>query len=219
MEDPAQSLPTPTPPSYFLGQGDDGQRELALELEGLLDAAGGSARGNYTAERFREREPKRYALIVSGLAQGYSKQALARAIGVAWETVRAVEKVEASKSILEEKKGFADGLADVIELGIDGLKVKARDGKLSALDVAVLTDKFLVLRGEASSIVESRGEDPAVAAYREFMRQMGLQAADVFAKGGAGAAVRVVGGEVVEIEGAGGMQPLAQGSETPVNQA
>ena len=127
--------------------------------------------------------------------------------------------MEASKSILEEKKGFADGLADVIELGIDGLKVKARDGKLSALDVAVLTDKFLVLRGEASSIVESRGEDPAVAAYREFMRQMGLQAADVFVKGGAGAGVRVVGGAVVEIEGAGGMQPLAQGAETPVNQA
>jgi hypothetical protein len=51
------------------------------------------------------------------------------------------------------------------------------------------------------------------------MRQMGLQAADVFAKGGAAAAVRVVGGEVVEIEGAGGLQPLAQGAETPVNQA
>lgn len=213
------ALPPSTPSSHFLGQGDAGQRELALELEGLLDAAGaGAPRGTYTAERFREREPKRYALIVSGLAQGYSKQALARAIGVAWETVRAVEKVEAGKSILEEKKGFADGLADVIELGIDGLKVKARDGKLSALDVAVLTDKFLTLRGEASSIIESRGEDPAVAAYREFMRGMGMQAADVFAKGGAAAAARPVAGVVVPIEAAGGMQPLAQGSETPENQ-
>ena len=184
---------------------------MALELEGLLDASAGPARGTYTADRFREREPKRYALIVSGLAQGYSKQALAKAIGVAWETVRAVEKVEAGKSILEEKKGFADGLADVIELGIDGLKKKAADGKLSALDVAVLTDKFLTLRGEASSIIETRGEDPAVVAYREFMketgRQMGLQAADAFAKGAGG---RVVEGSVVEIDGAGGLKPPAQ---------
>jgi hypothetical protein len=116
------------------------------------------------------------------------------------DTLRAVEEVDAGKSIREEKKGFADGLADVIKLGIDGLKVKARDGKLSAWDVAVLTDKFLVLRGEASSIIERRGEDPAVAAYREFMRQMGMQAADVFAKGGAGAAARPVAGVVVEIE-------------------
>ncbi len=117
-----------------------------------------------------------------------------------WDTVRAVEKVEAGKSIREEKKGFADGPADVIEFSVGGLKVKASDGKLSALDVAVLTDKFLVLRGEASSIIESCGEDPAVAAYREFMRQMGMQAADVFAKGGAGAAARPVAGVVVEIE-------------------
>ncbi len=114
--------------------------------------------------------------------------------------MRAVEKVEVGKSIREEKKGFTDGQADVIEFSIDGLKVKARDGKLSALDVAVLTDKFLVLRGDASFIIESRGEDPAVAAYREFMCQMGTRAADVFAKGGAAAAVRPVAGVVVEIE-------------------
>ena len=195
----------------------DGQRELALELEGLLDAAAGPGnhRGTYTAERFREREPKRYALIVSGLAQGYSKQALAKALGVAWETVRAVERVELGKSILEEKKGFADGLADVIEMGIEGLKLKARDGKLSALDVAVLTDKFLILRGEASSIIETCGEDPAVAAYREFMRQMGLQAADVFGKG---PPARVVGGDVVEIEGAGGSKPPAKDAQPVDNQ-
>ncbi len=116
--------------------------------------------------------------------------------------VRAMEKVEAGKSIREKKKGFADGLADVIELGIDGLKVKAQDRKLSALDVAVLTVKFLVQWGEASSIIKSRGENPAVAARREFMRQMGLQAADVFAKGGA---ARLAEGAVVEMERAGGV--------------
>lgn len=210
-----RALPDAPGPAHFLGSVGDGQRELALELEGMLDASAGPVRGTYTAERFREREPKRYALIVSGLAQGYSKQALAKAVGVAWETVRAVEKVEAGKSILEEKKGFADGLADVIELGIDGLKTKARDGKLSALDVAVLTDKFLILRGEASSIIETRGEDPAVAAYREFLRQMGLQAADAFAKGAGG---RVVEGAVVEIEGAGGVKPPAQSVQPVENE-
>jgi hypothetical protein len=131
-----------------------------------------------------------------------------------WEAVRSVEKVEAGKSIREKKKGFADGQADVIKLFTNGLKVKARDGKLSALVVAMLTDKFLVLRVEASSIIESRGEDPAVAAYREFMCQMGMQAADVFAKGGAAGGRR--GGRN---RGAGGVQPLAQGAETPVNQA
>ncbi len=117
-----------------------------------------------------------------------------------WDTVWAMEKVKAGKSIREEKKGFTGGQADVMEFSIDGLKVKARDGKLSAVDVAVLADKSLVLRGEASSIIESRGEDPAVAAYREFLCQMGMQAADVFAKGGAGAAARPVDGVVVEIE-------------------
>ncbi len=119
---------------------------------------------------------------------------------VEWETVRSVEKVDAGKSIRDKKKGFADGQADEIELFTNGLKVKARDGKLSALVVAVLTDKFLVLRVEASSIIESLREDLAVAAYREFMWQMGMLAADVFAKGGAAAAVRPVAGVVVEIE-------------------
>ena len=103
----------------------------------------------------------------------------------------------------------------MIELGIDGLKKKAADGKLSALDVAVLTDKFLTLRGEASSIIETRGEDPAVVAYREFMRQMGLQAADAFAKGGV---ARVVEGTVVEIEGAGGLKPPAQSVQSVDNE-
>jgi len=193
-----------------------------LELELALDAAskqGTGKRGIYTAERFREREPRRYALVVTGLAQGYSKQALARALGLAWETVRAIERAEGERSIRDEKKGFADGLADVIEIGIDGLRDKALAGKLSALDVAVLTDKFLTLRGEASSIIETRGEDPAVTAYREFMRAMGSEAGDVFAKGAAGA--RVVVGSVVEMgreSGAGGVEPLAVGQQLTEDQ-
>jgi hypothetical protein len=224
----AMDLPAPNPslhpaPIFQVAKSraQEDQKELALELEGLLDDVAGPAgkRGNYTAERFREREPRRYELIVSGLVQGYSKQSISRAVGVAWETVRAVEKAELGKSILEEKKGFADGLADVIELGIDGLKVKAKEGKLSALDVAVLTDKFLVLRGEASAIIETRGEDPSVVAYREFMRAMGSQAADVLAKGPAGGpAARAVGGPAAVWMGervvSGGVQPLALEVET-----
>jgi len=173
----------------------------------MLDAAAGPERGIYTAERFKARDGHRFALIVAGLAQGYSKQAIARAVGVAWETVRAVERAEIGTSLRDEKKSFADGLADVIERGIDGLKVKAAAGKLSALDVAVLIDKHQLLRGEATSIIETRGEDPAVAAYREFMRGMGLQAADVLAKG---AAPRPVAGVVVEMPvetGASGVKP------------
>lgn len=200
--------PSPAPALFLRDVGGlsvpGAQKELGLELEGLLDAAAGPGgkRGTYTAERFREREPKRYELIVAGLAQGYSKQSLAKALGVAWETVRAVERQEFEKTLREKKKGFADGLADVIELGIEGLRSKAKDGKLSALDVAVLSDKWLLLEGEATSIIETRAEDPAVTAYREFLRGMGLQAADVLAKGAAGA--------VVEMEpepGAGGLKP------------
>ncbi len=220
------SDPTQQPPAgYFLaGSGSVGKEptpELALELELALDAAskqGSGKRGIYTAERFREREPRRYALVVTGLAQGYSKQALARAMGLAWETVRAIERAEGERSIRDEKKGFADGLADVIEIGIEGLRDKALAGKLSALDVAVLTDKFLTLRGEASSIIETRGEDPAVTAYREFMRAMGSEAGDVFAKG---AAARAVVGAVVEMageSGAGGVEPLAPVVQPSVDQ-
>lgn len=207
---------------------------MELELEGVMDAAaatrGSGRRGVYTADRFRERDGRRYQMIVLGLARGYSKQSLSRDFGVAWETVRAIEKAEGGKSILEEKKGFADGLADVIEIGIDGLREKALAGKLSALDVAVLTDKFLLLRGEASSIIETRGEDPAVSAYREFMRGMGSMAADVLAKGaGAGAAARpVVGAVVTEVVtevvdlgpdgGAGGVEALANGVQLTEDQ-
>ncbi len=129
------------------------------------------------------------------------------------------EKVDAGKSIRDKKKGFADGQADEIELFTNGLKVKARDGKLSALVVAVLTDTFLVLRVEASSIIESRREDLAVAAYREFICQMGMQAADVFAKGGAGAAARPVAGVVVEMERAGGLGLLALSVQPTENQS
>ncbi len=207
---------TNPPPALFLADGDGQARgQMEMELEGLMDEKAGSAgRGTYTAQRFKEKDGHRYGLIVSGLAQGYPKQQIAKAVGVAWETVRAVERAEMAGSLREEKKGFADGLADVIERGIDGLKVKAAAGKLSALDVAVLIDKHQLLRGEATSIIETRGEDPAVAAYLEHVRQMGLRAADEFTKGGA---VRPVAGVVVEMEpesGAGGVKPPAQAMES-----
>lgn len=204
------------PPALFLADGTaQAPGQMEMELEGLMDAkAGAGPRGIYTAQRFKEKDPHRYALIVAGLAQGYPKQQIAKAVGVAWETVRAVERAEMAGSLREEKKGFADGLADVIELGIDGLKTKAQNGKLSALDVAVLIDKHQLLRGEATSIIETRGEDPAVAAYLEHVRQMGLRAADEFTKG---AGARPVAGVVVEMEpetGAGGVKPPAKAMES-----
>lgn len=215
--DPADR-PAPAP-SFFreiggdgalASPGADGQRELALEFESLMDATAAlrtKTRGTYTAESFRERDPHRYQLAKVALAAGYRVNTVATALGMAWETVRAIQRAEDDPGIREVKRKFALGLADVIELGIEGLLEQAKAKKLGALDVAVLTDKYLLLSGEATSITESRQESPAMAAYREFVA-MGLGAAENSQVGGVAAGgevpgVRRVDGKVVD-DGASG---------------
>jgi hypothetical protein len=199
-------------------QEEQGQMALDLELETALAALPKDERGTYTGQGLKAKDPHRYALIVRGLAQGMKKAVLAKALDVSWETVRAVERAEIGISIREQKKTFADELADVLELGISGLKTRAKDGKLSALDWGILNDKWMAAVGEATSIVEIKGEDPAVAAYRSFLEgaahQMGMQAADKSAKAAEAAAGVEIHAETV----ANGVHPLVSTSQVPDNQ-
>lgn len=228
--DPIPTQPATAPPPLFFAEGigqalplarqeERGQMALDLELQERLEALPSTQRGKYTGKAFKAKDPHRYGLIVRGLALGTSKQALSKALGVSWELVRAIEIEERGTSIREEKKTFADALAGVIEQGIDGLMDKAAAGKLSALDVAVLLDKHQLLRGEATAITETKGEDPAVAAYRAFLegaaQRMGMKAADEFAKGATEAA-RVV--DIAAETVANGVHPLVSAAQTVDNQ-
>ncbi len=206
MPDPLPSFSAPAPALSFSGI--DPERQAVMDaLMSEVPAAGGKPRGRYTAESFQRTDPDRYGLAVDFLAQGYAKSTIAKALKMAWETVDAIERREAGLGIREEKKRIADGLMPVIEQAIEGLGAKAAEGKLSALDVGILIDKHQLLRGEATSISETRGEDPAVAAYRAAMAlAMGSRAAGMFATG---APARDVAGRVVEEEAPSGIQAPA----------
>lgn len=153
--------------------------ELGLEVEETLQTTL-EARGIYTADRCPAGVRR---AIVALLARGLGKQTVAQLLGVAWETVRAVEFAEAS-SLRDQKRGFSDKLRLVIDAGFDDMIERIRSGrlKLSALDLCMLTDKWLLLNGEATERVE-HVEDPRVRAFLDLAAQMGSAAQEKPAKG------------------------------------
>jgi hypothetical protein len=128
---------------------------LALDLPPVEQLAG--SRGSYNAEQFRIRHPDKFAGIVMALGCGFKLNAIARAYGVAWETVRAIQSAELPAPLRESKRKLGQRMTALVERWVDELEDDpARVAKLSAIDIGILTDKGLLLQGEATSITERR---------------------------------------------------------------
>ena len=111
------------------------------------------ARPRYTGERLLRERPKIYRQVVRLLGEGWSSNKICKWCHVTRETVRAVERREATE-ISARKKSIIGILSNVAELG--AARMEETIGKAGLRDAAIGTgiavDKMLALTGQMPSI-------------------------------------------------------------------
>ena len=111
------------------------------------------ARPRYTGERLLRERPKIYRQVVRLLGEGWSANKICKWCHVTRETVRAVERREATE-ISARKKSIIGILSNVAELG--AARMEETIGKAGLRDAAIGTgiavDKMLALTGQMPSI-------------------------------------------------------------------
>src|SRR5215813_11765680 len=110
-------------------------------------------RPRYTGERLLRERPKIYRQVVRLLGEGWSSNKICKWCHVTRETVRAVEKREATE-ISARKKSIIAILGNVAELGAS--RMEETIGKAGLRDAAIGTgiavDKMLALAGQLPSV-------------------------------------------------------------------
>ena len=173
-------------------------------------------RGVYTADVFKSREPAKFEMCVRALAMGFPINKIARSLGCAWETVKAVQRQVSPESLRDYKSRLSGMAFNIVEQRLEQLMEDPEAiKKLGMIDLGILIDKSLVLAGEASVITESRVVDSAVVAFQEAMR--------AFSMVSPGGEVLAKGSVVVDALTESGGREAADGGtsvvETPVNHA
>ena len=111
------------------------------------------ARPRYTGELLLRTRPKVYRQIVRLLSEGVSANQICKLCHVTRETVRAVERREATE-ISARKKSIIGILSNVAELGAS--RMEETIGKASLRDAAIGTgiavDKMLALTGQTPTL-------------------------------------------------------------------
>jgi hypothetical protein len=190
--------------------------ELGFEVE---VAAKLEARGIYDLTRLQERKPEIYKAACKCLMMGVSAGTTGDILGLDIRTVNQVmHKLEAEGAITPYKERVAAELRGVISLAIDGLLERAKDGKLSAIDIAVLIDKEQLLSGGATSRVEHTLA-PQMEEAAQFLRSLSARAAagmvidaeELGQKGAGEVGVLREGVEVGQVGGQGLGSPLVEG--------
>lgn len=133
--------------------------EYQLSLHGLevpvLERL--EARGIYDASRLMTRKPEIYRAVGKCLAMGVSAGTTAELLSLDIRTVNAVaQKLENENLIPPYKERTVHALRAVVTLAIDTLMDRAREGRLGALDIAILIDKIELLSGGVTHRVERR---------------------------------------------------------------
>src|SRR5262249_28085573 len=111
------------------------------------------ARPRYTGERLLRERPKIYRQVVRLLGEGWSSNKICKWCHVTRETVRAVEKREATE-ITARKKSIIRILGNVAQLG--AARMEETIGKAGLRDAAIGTgiavDKMLALTGQTAAL-------------------------------------------------------------------
>lgn len=131
--------------------------------EQLLDAAltAQGASGTFSADWFQKKKPDVYRAIVFALAHGYPLRQIAFLLKVSMGTVQAIAEREcdnlppAKETILKKlKTGSRLAAERVLEL------MPELNGHDAVIALGILTDKMLLLSGEANVIVAKQREAP-----------------------------------------------------------
>lgn len=138
--------------------------EMGLEIE-LADTL--AKRGIYDVSRLRERKPEIYRATLKLLGRGIATELISELMGLDYRTVEAVRAdAQSAGAITGYKQETLKSLRAIITLGLQGLLEKARDGKISPIEMCALIDKAELLSGGATVRVEHT-EDPAVVEFKK----------------------------------------------------
>jgi hypothetical protein len=133
-----------------MSQPNNGQ-SLSPKDNRLLAPKGSQAR--YTGERLLRERPKIYRQVVRLLGEGWSANKICKWCHVTRETVRAVERREATE-VSARKKSIVGILSNVAELGAG--RMEETIGKAGLRDAAIGTgiavDKMLALTGQTPAL-------------------------------------------------------------------
>src|SRR4030095_9280059 len=112
-----------------------------------------NARPRYTGELLLRTRPKVYRQIVRLLSEGVSANQICKLCHVTRETVRAVERREATE-ISARKKSIVGILSNVAELGASRMEetIGAASLRDAAIGTGIAVDKMLALTGEVPSM-------------------------------------------------------------------
>src|SRR5215813_13748652 len=110
-------------------------------------------RPRYTGERLLRERPKIYRQVVRLLGEGWSSNKICKWCHVTRETVRAVEKREATE-ISARKNSIIGILSNVAELGASRMEETIGEASLrdAAIGTGVAIDKILALTGQMPSL-------------------------------------------------------------------
>jgi len=146
-----------------------------------------AARGIDSGERVKARKPEIYRACVKLLGEGISPKKIEDLLGLDIRIVLEFQADgEATGAIPPYKERTLKQLRSVVTLCLDALIDKAKNGKISAIEVCALIDKVELLSGGVTSRA-ALVEDPRVGEFRRFMAAvqapMVLGAGEVFQKG------------------------------------
>src|SRR5215471_7974089 len=112
-----------------------------------------AAKPRYTGERLLRERPKIYRQIVRLLGEGWSSNKICKWCHVTRETVRAVEKREATE-ITARKKSIVGILSNVAELGASRMEETIGEASLhdATIGTGVAVDKIAALTEQTASL-------------------------------------------------------------------
>jgi len=159
---------------------------MALELKRE------EADGTFTGARLFKQHPEKYADCIALLAEGCGIRRTARLLKVSPNTVRAVRDREPD-AIDTVKERIANQIKHGAEMLVEGILEDLDDDtlrkKIATRDkgvlLGILSEKYLLMAGQATSIVDVRGAEPDHDAFNKQIA--GLKTADATVTGNPGA--------------------------------
>jgi hypothetical protein len=160
----------------LLKQGEDiAEFPDSLPPDQLLDNALTKAgfTGTFAADWFEKKKPNHYRAICFALAKGYPIRDIAYILKVSSGTVQAIAEREcdnlppAKETILAKlKTGSRLAAERVLEL------MPTLDGRDAVIALGILTDKMLLLSGEANVIVAKQREAPTHEDFNQMINSL-----------------------------------------------
>lgn len=130
-------------------------------------------RGHFDASRVMRDHPRLVGLVEWLLGLKFVPwDVIAAEAGMTWATVSAIAAAR-KESVKEFKCRNAHSIKLVIEAALPGMMEKAKAGKFTPFDLKVLVDAYLLMAGEATSIlgVPEKLVDPEEAALMRMLAE------------------------------------------------